>query len=102
MQILDAMDHEAERKLVQAALKSPAARATLRKLSRELVVRIAGLYRGEGVRNSVATMTNTAMEQFNAVVNEYGERMESKKAVERFSFVLAWWSTRRIEQMLRR
>lgn len=102
MKLLDEMDRDEELALVIAALSDKAVQARLRKLSRALVARIAALYRKDGVRFSEKHMTDTAMRQFNAVLTAYGDRTTKRgQPRERFAFVLTWWSTRRVEQMLR-
>lgn len=96
------MNHEEEQALVIAALTHKKARAKLEKMTRALVVRLTALYQGEGVRTSAKRMSDTAMRQFAAVLNDYGNQMTGRKRQpERFAFYFAWWSTRRLEQMLR-
>ena len=101
-QQLDAMEMSEERALVTAALDDRVARAKLRKAAQVLVARIASLYVRHGIRKSARTMIATAMGQFDALLNEYANQASKRRQPpERFSFVLTWWSTRRIEQLLR-
>lgn len=102
MKQLDEMDRKEEAALVSAALSDKATRRRLTKQSRALVNRLAALYAEEGIDRSPRQMTEAAMRQLTPILNAYGQKMTKRgKKPERFALVLAWWSTRRMEQLLR-
>jgi hypothetical protein len=101
MTSLDELGVEEERVLVVAALDRKAARAKLQKHARVLATAIASFYRERGQRTPVKRMTGIAMQQFNAVLNEYGNRLQKRNARRcRFSLYFAHWATMRIEWLV--
>jgi hypothetical protein len=103
MKSLDEFDSVEEQTLVEAAFRSKSARAKLQRHARAMAAVIASFYRERDQTLTTKRMADTAMRQFNAVLNEYENRRGRSTAKRcRFSLYWAHWTTMRIEQLVRR